>query len=183
MPTFPISFRPRQDYHTGGIRFGADRAEGRKHAACDLLAPKGTPIFAVKDGEVIQNAYPFYHGTDALEVDHGDFVVRYSEIQGVAPGIAKGSKVTEGQVIAYVGKMYVDSMLHFEMYSKTIDGKPATGGLTNRANQPYQRRADLTDPTSFLDGATLKDSAAPETQMHPVQDSFGYNRGASGPRL
>jgi hypothetical protein len=37
-------------------------------------------------------------------------------------------------------------MLHFELYS----GKEP-GALTTRKNKPYQRRADLLDPTALLD--------------------------------
>ena len=51
--------------------------------------------------------------------------MRYCEIKGVAPGIKLGSTLIEGELIAYVGKMYVDSMLHFEMYEGT-----ETGSLT-----------------------------------------------------
>ena len=39
-------------------------------------------------------------------------------------------------------------MLHLELYS----GK-ATGALTVRGNKPYQRLADLIDPTPILDKA------------------------------
>jgi murein DD-endopeptidase MepM/ murein hydrolase activator NlpD len=146
MATFPLPFVPRLSYHTGGRRFGARRDGGRMHAACDLIAPEGTEIFAVDSGVVIGGPYEFYHGTFAIEVRHPRFIVRYCEIRGAASGIRVGSNVLQGQVIAYVGRMYVDSMLHFEMY----DGS-GRGGLTQRGNPPYQRRSDLIDPTSFLD--------------------------------
>ena len=147
MPTFPLPFIPKLDYKSAGRKFGAGReGGGRKHAACDLIAPKGTEIYAVEDGEVVLGPYDFYHGTDAIEVRHARFVVRYSEIKGTPAGVGVGSQVTQGQVIAYVGKMYVDSMLHFEMYSGT-----GTGSLTQRSNPPYQRRSDLIDPTPYLD--------------------------------
>jgi murein DD-endopeptidase MepM/ murein hydrolase activator NlpD len=55
MATFPLPFRPKEDYHTGGRKFGAGReGGGRKHATCDLIAPKGTEIYAVEDGEVVR---------------------------------------------------------------------------------------------------------------------------------
>ena len=56
MPTFPLPFRPKQNYRKGGLKFGADRDGGaRKHAGCDLLAPKGTEIYAVETGEVVRS--------------------------------------------------------------------------------------------------------------------------------
>ena len=149
MATFPLPSRPALSYRTGGRRFGAPRDGGRQHAGCDLIAPAGTEIRAVEAGTVVRGPYPFYHGTHAIEVQHPGSVVRYCEIRGVAEGIAVGSAVTEGQTIAYVGRMYTDSMLHLEMY----DGS-RTGQLTQPNNPPYQRRADLMDPSSYLDGCT-----------------------------
>jgi hypothetical protein len=54
--------------------------------------------------------------------------------------------VQAGQVIAHIGKMHTDSMLHFELYRGDVGGP-----LTQRQNGPFQRRSDLIDPTSFLD--------------------------------
>ena len=146
MATFPLPFVPQLSYHSGGRRYGAPRDGGRLHAACDLIAPEGTEIFAVDNGVIAAGPYMFYHGTYALEVRHGNFTIRYCEIRGAAPGIRPGVNVIQGQVIAYVGRMLRDSMLHFEMY----DGS-ASGALTQRGNPPYQRRRDLIDPTSYLD--------------------------------
>jgi murein DD-endopeptidase MepM/ murein hydrolase activator NlpD len=163
MPTFPLPFRPELSYKTGGRKFGAGReGGGRKHAACDLVVPKGTEIYAVEDGEVIRGPKHFYHGTDAIEFKLTDGrIVRYCEIKGVPQGVQVGTKLKEGDVIAYVGKMYKDSMLHFELYDGT-----ATGKLTNRSNKPYERRKDLIDPTDYLDSCTLKNvlTTAPQTE-------------------
>src|ERR1700681_3801500 len=98
MPTFPLPFRPKQDYHKGRLRFGADRDGGaRKHAGCDLIAPKGTEIHAVEDGEVVRGPYPFYHGTDAIEfkLTSSGRIVRYGEIRSAAPGVKVGSRLNE----------------------------------------------------------------------------------------
>ena len=145
---FPLPFVPKFSYKTGGRRFGAPRHNGRKHAGCDLIAPLDTPIFAVADGIVmLAGGHEFYRGTFAVIVQHHHFTVRYCEVRAPAPGIHRGLRVKAGTVIAYVGKMFVDSMLHFEVYSKPY----GIGGLTDRKNKPYQRRSDLIDPTSLLD--------------------------------
>jgi hypothetical protein len=89
----------------------------------------------------------FYHGAFAMAVQHHGFVARYCEIKGVAPGIGCGTMVKAGDVIAFVGKMHTDSMLHLEIYS----GPYGKGGLTNRKNPPFQRRTDLQNPTTLLD--------------------------------
>ncbi|MDB4984886.1 MAG: Membrane protein related to metalloendopeptidase [Myxococcaceae bacterium] len=66
----------------------------------------------------------------------------------VAPGIAENSTVKAGDVVAYVGKMVRDSMLHFEMYRDPY----GRGGLSVKAHSasPFSRRSDLFDPTDFL---------------------------------
>ena len=73
---FPLNFKPVKSYKSGMRAFGSNRSNGkRKHAGVDLYAAKGTPIRSIKDGKVIQH-YKFYLGTYALEIDHGDMLVR-----------------------------------------------------------------------------------------------------------
>lgn len=152
---FPLKSKPDESFKTGIRAYGSNRSKGkRKHAGVDLYAPKGTEIRAMKDGKVIQS-YSFYLGTKALEVDHGDMIIRYGEISHVADGVKPGVNIKRGQVIAYVGELVFKSgnkmsMLHLEAYKGT-----ASGALTVRTTKPYQRRSDLFDPTSLLDSAAL----------------------------
>ena len=145
---FPLSFIPKLSYKTGGRVFGAPRGGGRRHAACDLIAPLGTEVFAIADGIVEVASKDFYRGTNYISIRHKDgCVVRYCEVlAGDHIKLHKGDVVREGQVIAHVGKMHVDSMPHFELYAGT-----ETGELTQRSNPPYQRRKDLRNPTALLD--------------------------------
>jgi len=147
---YPLFRKPLADFHTGARYFGAPRAGGRLHAAVDLLAPYLSPIRAIADGRVIQPPYYFYLGTNALEVDHGKFgVVRYGEISSAKViHLGAGHHVKRGEVIAYVGLLdgLGWSMLHFEHYKGTMSGP-----LTNVGNPPYQRRADLINPTHFME--------------------------------
>lgn len=146
---FPLASRPKPSYKTGGRKFGAPRGKprgSRKHAGCDLIVPEGTEIYAVDQGVITRGPYPFTTNVFAVEVKHSSFTVRYGEISGLAKGLKRGSTIKEGQLIAYVGKMKKESMLHFEMYS----GK-AVGPLSQKNNPPYMRRKDLIDPTPYLD--------------------------------
>lgn len=151
---FPLPRRPQYDYGIGARRFGARRSGGKRlHAGCDLIVPLGTNVVAVMDGKITLGPYHFYRGTYALEIRHSNgMVVRYSEVKPqVAPGIARGVEVKQGQVLGYVGKMFNTSMLHIEMYSGS-----GTGQLTQRGNPPYFRRADLLDPTPYLRAAVRR---------------------------
>jgi murein DD-endopeptidase MepM/ murein hydrolase activator NlpD len=146
---YPLFEPATAPFTTGGRQFGAPRP-GRLHAGVDLLNPYKSPIRAIADGVVLQRPYYFYLGTDALEVHHpGIGVVRYGEISPLAlVDLKAGDRVRMGDVIAHVGQQ--DStgycMLHLEMYT----GK-ATGALTAPLNQPYERRSDLENPSTFVD--------------------------------
>ena len=150
---FPLPLKPYSNFTEPPRSFGCSRMD-RKHAGCDLYAAEGTEVLAVKKGTIIEGPYPFYKGTVAIEIDHGDFIARYTEMKNtIIKGVKKGSTVVAGQIIGYVEKMPgVDNcMLHFEMYSGNEKGP-----LTVRNNLPYKRRSDLIDPTDFLKTAYLK---------------------------
>ena len=145
--SFPFPSLPRGGYKSGGRQFGAGRSKGRKHAGCDLLFPKGTPVLAVADGTILQRAYPFYDGTDALEVLHGNIIVRYGEI--LRRSAITGTTVRKGQAICKVGQLDTSgySMLHIELYKASARGQ----SLTDGSNRPFKRHGALLDPTPFLD--------------------------------
>lgn len=167
MPTFPLPVVPKQDFRTGGLAFGNNRG-GLEHAACDLVAPAGTPVLAVADGVIWYGPSKFFDSkpdasgvrisTFELTVIHSDFIARYGEIgQMLASGVKPGATVKEGQQIASVGKQVGDTMLHFEMFSDV----QSKGSLTQRGNTTYRnipkygnnrfnRRSDLLDPTMHL---------------------------------
>jgi murein DD-endopeptidase MepM/ murein hydrolase activator NlpD len=145
---YPLFIHATQDFHTGARYFRANRGGGRLHAAVDLIAPHLTKIRAIADGTVIQPAYFFYLGTNALEVNHpGIGVVRYGEIDmHQVVKFKAGDKVKQGDVIAYVGLLSTgSSMLHFELY----DGS-AKGPLTVHV-PPFKRRKDLVNPTKLME--------------------------------
>lgn len=161
MAVFPLPKIPNQGYHKSKWHngwFGAPRRNtDRIHAACDLIARPGTPIYAVESGTII-NIDEFYLGTDEITIKHPNFVVRYGEIaRGKLPeNIAEGKTVEAGQLIAWVGRL---KMLHFEMYQGD-----SAGYLTQKWNKKdynyvtpgnYQRRPDLLDPTPYLDRLKL----------------------------
>lgn len=155
---FPLPVLPRVDWIQPPRAYGSNRSSGaRAHAGCDLYAPIGTTVHAVRAGVVVRDPYAFYAGTDALEIDHGDFLIRYGEIQPGSP-LRKGERVTAGQFIAKVGHLVgvsvPSAMLHLEMYAGTASGRLTVGEdeSARRADGiPFLRRADLIDPTPYLD--------------------------------
>lgn len=147
---FPLPFRPSESYHEPPRSFGASRRNGRRHAGCDLYAPVGTPVLAMRPGRVIRTVYAFYCSTYALEIDHGKFVARYGEIQrSPARMLGLGDSVRAGQLVGAVGQLdcYSRSMLHLEIYAGGFAGALTQGGI------PFFRRPDVVDPAPYLDKA------------------------------
>ena len=162
---FPLTFSPAANFRTGMRAFSARRGGGsRAHAGADLYGPVETPVFAVAPG-VVTRVAAFYGKTDAVEVDHGAFIVRYGEVY---PDVSVGDRVERGQAIGtgkvgrigrliLRGKPFKYSMCHFEMYDKT---GPEGWGLTQKSrsrsaihvptSRPFYRRSDLIDPTPLL---------------------------------
>ncbi|EYF08105.1 peptidoglycan-binding protein [Chondromyces apiculatus] len=153
---FPLSRIYSESWTKGAGMFGSGRGGGRAHAGCDLYAPLGTWVHAIMGGTVTLGPYYFYCNTYAIEVDHGEFVARYGEVQKDSP-VRKGDKVKAGQRIARVGHLVGISvksdMLHLELYKGTHSGSltvKGSGSAVSPRGQPYQRRKDLMDPTPLL---------------------------------
>ncbi len=74
------------------------------HGGTDYAAPEGTPILSVADGVVMGTRYTEYSG-NLIEVKHNNtYTTKYLHISEYAPGMKRGRKVKQGEVIAYVGQ-------------------------------------------------------------------------------
>ena len=144
--SFPLASAPLASYNVGGREFGAPRESGaRLHPGVDLLDYPGQAVFAITDGTILSYAY-FNEGTYVITVDHRDFVIRYGEVKKMYGGLKVGESVKSGEKIGIIGALPGSpSMLHLEKY---------TGQLTGpfwQSSNPYRRRGDLVDPTSFVE--------------------------------
>ena len=97
----------------------------KPHPAIDYAAPIGTPVKAIGDGTVVKKGYGKGNG-NYLKVSHSNgYVSMYLHLHKFAKKIAKGRRVTQGQVIGYVGStgMSTGPHLDFRMsrYGKSIN--------------------------------------------------------------
>ena len=90
--------------------------EWKQHKGIDFPAPTGTPIRASGDGVVdfagTQNGYGNF-----VTIKHwNNYSTAYAHMSRFAPGIKKGSKVSQGDVIGYVGTTgwSTGAHLHYE---------------------------------------------------------------------
>ncbi len=83
--------------------FNEGRA-GHLHHAIDILAPRGTPVFAAVDGPIQKLFTSDAGGLTIYEFDRtGQFVYYYAHLDRYAPSITEGMEVRQGTVIGYVG--------------------------------------------------------------------------------
>ena len=83
--------------------FNEGRA-GHLHHAIDILAPRGTPVFAAVDGPIQKLFTSNAGGLTIYEFDRAkQFVYYYAHLDRYAPAITEGMEVTQGTVIGYVG--------------------------------------------------------------------------------
>lgn len=87
------------------------------HTGVDFSAPIGTPIYAAGTGIVTECGWKRGYGK-FIQIKHsGTLSTAYAHANNFAKNIKVGSKVTQGQVIAYVGKTgrATGAHLHFEV--------------------------------------------------------------------
>ncbi|MFO7877902.1 MAG: M23 family metallopeptidase [Desulfovermiculus sp.] len=106
----------------------------RPHLGIDYAAPRGTPVKSVADGVVIARAYQ-RGGGNYLKIRHTNgYITIYMHLSKFGSGIRKGSKVSQGQTIAYVGSTGMSTGPHLDFRVKKngsyinplkIDSKPA----------------------------------------------------------
>jgi peptidoglycan LD-endopeptidase LytH len=81
--------------------FGDPRSGGRRHQGIDILAPKGTPVYAAQSGR-FEEMYNDLGGISAgVHGDSGDFTY-YAHLDSYA-GVPNGAHVPAGTMIGHVG--------------------------------------------------------------------------------
>jgi murein DD-endopeptidase MepM/ murein hydrolase activator NlpD len=109
-------------------RFHPILQKWRAHKGVDYGAPVGTPVHAVADGTVAfvgqQNGY----GNLLILQHNGSISTAYGHLSRFAKGLHRGSKVHQGDVVAYVGAtgMATGPHLHYEFRVAGVQRNPLT---------------------------------------------------------
>jgi murein DD-endopeptidase MepM/ murein hydrolase activator NlpD len=168
--------------------FDDPRSGGRTHNATDIMADKMTPIVAVVDGVIdyAPTEEPSYGYMITLNGDDGyeyNYVHINNDTPGTddgeggpenayAPGIAKGVRVSRGQLIAWVGDSGnaedVGSHCHFEIIAS--DGTPIN---------PYESLVKADDGTEDGDNSGVETANSVESLT--INDDKGLVAGVESP--
>lgn len=141
----------------------------RAHKGVDYAAPRGTPVKATGDGRVEFIGQKSGYG-NVLMIKHGQNVETvYGHLSGFKRGLTVGSRVQQGQVVAYVGMTGLATAphLHYEFRINGIHQNPVTVALPRanpisgrqlaqfRANaSPLVARLDAARPTAYASSAS-----------------------------
>jgi murein DD-endopeptidase MepM/ murein hydrolase activator NlpD len=106
-----VPSRPRIGLPLAGLRaadvrdtFGEGRSGGRPHEAADIMAPRGTPVYAVDAGVVRKLFTSRAGGLTLYQFDSGQvYCYYYAHLDRYATGIAEGKTLARGDIIGYVG--------------------------------------------------------------------------------
>ena len=117
----------------------------RSHKGVDYAAKSGTPIYAAGDGKVIFKGKKGGYGK-VMIVQHGSkYTTLYAHLKTYNRKLRIGSKVKQGQTIAYVGKtgLATGPHLHYEFRVNGVHRNPLTVKLPASKPVPKRYMADF----------------------------------------
>lgn len=81
-----------------------DARGGRSHEAIDIMAPRGTPVFAVDDGVVVKLFNSVPGGLTVYQFDaEGRLAYYYAHLDRYADGLSEGRRVRRCELLGHVG--------------------------------------------------------------------------------
>jgi len=104
-PEFDLHF-PLPDYRPKDLHdtFTAKRGESGQHEAIDMVAPKGTPVYAVDNGRIAKLFLSKPGGITIYQFNPREtHCYYYAHLDGYASGLKEGDDVRRGDIIAFVG--------------------------------------------------------------------------------
>jgi len=135
----------------------------RPHLGVDYAAPMGTPIRAVGDGQITSAGFNAGAG-NAIHIRHNStYATAYKHLSRYGKGIRAGARVSQGQIIGYVGSTGLSTAahLHFEFFQN------------GRFVDPLGKKFPSADPvpthliTEFQNEARTQLAALPQWNQSP----------------
>jgi murein DD-endopeptidase MepM/ murein hydrolase activator NlpD len=105
--------------------------ETRAHRGIDYAAPVGARVKATGDGSIEFAGVQGGYGKVIMLRHTGNRMTVYGHLSGFAPGVRKGSRVSQGAIIGYVGATGIATgpHLHYEFRVDGIHRNPLTIAL------------------------------------------------------
>lgn len=140
-------------------RISSKFSRGRKHPilggilphyGVDYAAPSGTPVWAVADGTVVSCGWGGGFGKQVVLRHPNGYMTYYGHLSGYGPGIRKGIRVKQKQIIGYVGSTGLSTGPHLD-YRMAKDGRfknplkesfPSGFPIDASKMEPFQKKRD-----------------------------------------
>ncbi len=122
----------------------------RPHFGVDYAAPPGTPIWAVADGTVTSCGWNSGFGNQVVLRHMNGYMTYYGHLSRFGPGIRRGVRVGQQQIIGYVGSTGLSTGPHLD-YRLAKDGRfrnplrevfPAGLPIEKGERETFHRRRD-----------------------------------------
>lgn len=116
----------------------------RPHLAVDYAAPVGTPVQAVASGTVLLAGWNGGNGIQVHLRHHAGYETLYNHLSRLGPGVRRGARVDQRQVIGYVGSTGLSTGPHLDyrvkkngrfvnpLSEKFVPGQPLEGAEHRR---------------------------------------------------
>ncbi len=124
----------------------------RAHKGVDYAAPRGTPVKAAGDGEIVFAGTKSGYG-NVIMIQHGaQYRTVYAHLNGYAKNIKANMPIHQGQIIGYVGStgLATGPHLHYEFQVNGIHQNPLTVKLPNSPSLSPKYLAAFKTQSQFL---------------------------------
>lgn len=134
-----------------GSRFHPVLRIYRPHHGLDYAAPTGTPVYSIGDGTVIAAGYQGQAGKSVKIRHNALYTSMYNHLSNFGAGIRTGARVSQGQIIGYVGSTGLSTGPHldFRVFKNgrpvnplTIESPP-TEPLPDSFREAYQQHVNI----------------------------------------
>lgn len=114
---YPVSTEILKDYYDTPV-YDETMDDWRVHKGIDFICEKGTSVFAVGAGKVV-NVYADVSYGYCIEIDHGDFIARYCGLeQGTTVKI--DDEVKQNDVVGMTGDIYCEAAQQAHFHFETL---------------------------------------------------------------
>lgn len=114
----------------------------RAHKGVDYAAPRGTPVKSAGSGKVVFAGRKGGYGRVVIVQHAGKYKTLYAHLNAFRRGIRRGSSVTQGQTIAYVGMSGLATGPHLH-YEFLVGGRHVDPLKVKLPSAPTIRKAEL----------------------------------------
>lgn len=124
----------------------------RAHRGVDYAGPRGTPVKAAGDGKVDYIGYKGGYGKTIVLRHGATYTTLYAHMSRYARGLRRGQRVSQGQIIGYIGSTGLSTgpHLHYEFRVRGVHRNPLSVKLPRAAPIEKEYKQDFLVKTRSL---------------------------------